>query len=431
VTRFVVPVALALAGPAFALEPAEIVVVANAKVPASVRVAEHYAAVRKLPAGSVVRLDLPAGEDITRDDYDRRLAGPLREALKDRKDRVRCVLTVYGVPLRVGGREPTAAERGELADVRKELEAARGKLSGLEKAAKPDPVDLFAARADVRRLGERELLLSQQESQAAVDSELMLLWWPAYTLARWQANPLHWQFPEAKRRTLPPTLLAARLDGPTPEIAMRLVDDAVAVEATGLRGKAYVDARGIAFDPAAPGENGGHGYGGYDQSMRDAAAVLKAGGLDVTLDDKPELFAPNNCPDAALYCGWYALADYRPCGTFTRGAVAWHLASAEAVSLRDPEARYWCPNLLKAGVAATLGPVAEPYTVGFPKPAEFFGFLATGRWTLAEVHARTVPFTSWMTVLVGDPLYTPFKANPAVKEADVFPSPKGGRPLFR
>jgi hypothetical protein len=35
-----------------------------------------------------------------------------------------------------------------------------------------------------------------------------------------------------------------------------------------------------------------------------------------------------------------------------------------------------------------------------------------------------------MTVLVGDPLYTPFAKNPALREEQVAPSPKGGRPFF-
>ena len=44
-------------------------------------------------------------------------------------------------------------------------------------------------------------------------------------------------------------LMTSRLDGPTAEIAKRLVDDAVAVEAKGLSGKVVIDARGIPFDP--------------------------------------------------------------------------------------------------------------------------------------------------------------------------------------
>src|SRR5579885_463284 len=194
----------------------------------------------------------------------------------------------------------------------------------------------------------------------------MLLWWPDYPAARWVVNPLYFQFPEAKRKAAPPVLMTARLDGPSPALAKRLVDDAVAAEAVGLKGKAYIDARGIKYDPKKPGETG-TGYEGYDESFREAAGLLRKGGLDVTLDDTPELFKPGACPDCAIYAGWYKLGSYVPSFTFVRGAVAWHLASSEAVTLRDPKSELWCPNLLRDGAAVTIGPVAEPYTVGFPK----------------------------------------------------------------
>jgi uncharacterized protein (TIGR03790 family) len=188
-----------------------------------------------------------------------------------------------------------------------------------------------------------------------------------------------------------------------------------------------VDARGIKYDLASPGD-GGWGYGGYDQSLRDMAELLRGAGLDVTLDDKPELFAPGSCPDAALYCGWYSLAKYVDCCRFAPGAVAYHIASSEAASLRNPKATFWCPKLLEAGCVATLGPVAEPYTVGFPKPAEFFGFLVTGRHTLVECYWKTQLFTSWMTVLVGDPLYNPYGKTPKLDPEKVKPSPEKGAP---
>src|SRR5262245_2801785 len=88
-----------------ALEPKEVFVLVNKAVPASRKVADYYVAKRKVPRENVVELDLPLGEDISRDDYDRKLAGPLRDALRDRKDQVKCLLAVYGVPLRVGPRE--------------------------------------------------------------------------------------------------------------------------------------------------------------------------------------------------------------------------------------------------------------------------------------------------------------------------------------
>jgi hypothetical protein len=42
--------------------------------------------------------------------------------------------------------------------------------------------------------------------------------------------------------------------------------------------------------------------------------------------------------------------------------------------------------------------------------------LLTGKLTLAECYWKTVPMTSWMMSLVGDPLYTPFKVNPQIRE---------------
>ena len=52
-----------------------------------------------------------------------------------------------------------------------------------------------------------------------------------------------------------------------------------------------------------------------------------------------------------------------------------------------------------------------------------------GEFTLVECYARSMLFCSWQTVLVGDPLYNPYKAAPKVKLADVVPSPKGGKNL--
>lgn len=406
----------AVAAPARALEPKDVVVVVNAAVPGSRAVADHYCVKRGVPRENVVELDLPTGEDISRDDYDQKLVAPLREAIRPRLAEVKCLLTVYGVPLRVGPKQPTEAEAAELAAVKREIEETRKASDG-------------GAKARLARLEQRRMILAHQESTAAVDSELMLLWFPPYPLARWQPNPLHWQYPTGRRKPSPRVLMTARLDGPTPAVAQRLVDDAVAVEARGLTGKVYIDARGYKFDPK--GSDNGFGYAGYDESMREAARLLEKAGLPVTLDDKPDLFPVKSCPGAAVYCGWYALTSYRDCCTFVPGAVAWHLASGEAVTLRDPKSTAWCPNLLKAGAAATLGPVAEPYTIGFPKPAEFFGFLATGKYPLAEVHARTQLFASWMTVLVGDPLYNPFGKKPLLREEDVTASPKGGQALIR
>ncbi|HEX3152694.1 MAG TPA: TIGR03790 family protein [Gemmataceae bacterium] len=440
-------IALFFVSPALALEPNEVIVLVNKNVPESRTLADHYLKARGIPADNVIALDLPKDEDIARKDYDEKLVGPLRKALEERKDKAKCLLAMYGVPLRVGGDAPSEEERAELKKLEPQfkdgdeaIKKAQGEVNALDPAKgdlfkmttilkKQRQGDLDRLRRQQERLNRRMRFLRHDESQAAVDSELMLLWWDKYELRRWQMNLNHFQVKDEAKKGKPPVWLTARLDGPSPAVVKRMIDDALAAEKTGLKGKVYVDARGIRFDPK--GSDTGHGYGGYDESMREMAALLRGPGkMDVVLDDKEAVFPPNSCPECALYCGWYSHANFVDSCQFVPGAVAWHLASSEAVSLRRPDVKFWCKNQLEKGACATLGPVAEPYTVGFPKPAEFFGLLATGKYTLAECYGKTVLFASWMGTLVGDPLYNPFKSDPRLKEEHVKPSPKGGRSAF-
>lgn len=391
-----------------ALEPENVFVVSNRNMPDSQRIAEHYLVMRSVPKRNHLALDLPASEEMTRADYQAKLLKPLQRALYLRRSDVKVLLMIYGVPLRVGPRLQTEEDKQTEEKLKEELKAK-------------DPSRDLSATV---QLQDRLHRVSAAESQAAVDSELMLLWWPDYPLSRWLVNPLYFACPEEHRQSLPEVVMTARIDGPSPEIALRLINDAVAVEARGLKGRVYVDARGIPFDAETPGENG-TGYAGYDQSFREAADILTSAKLHVTLNDQPELFQPGSCRNCAIYTGWYSLANYVPACEFVQGAVAWHLASSEAVTLRNPDSKVWCPNLLKDGAAVTLGPVAEPYTIGFPKPAEFFGFLATGKYTVVECYAKTIVLTSWMGVLIGDPLYNPFAKTPLLEEKDIHTSPKG------
>jgi uncharacterized protein (TIGR03790 family) len=432
--------------------PANVYLLVNRKVPQSRELAEHYCKKRSVPLDHIVELDLPIGEDISRADYDKQLAAPLREQLKKSRDKVKVLLCMYGVPLRVGRQEMTAEERDGAARLQGQIKAqeevrdkAREEVKQLEaKAAKADlAVDFELAKKlndrrtardnadrEVQSLVRQRNQLEHAETEAAVDSELALLWHSGYALYRWQINPWHYQFPEEERKKLPPVIRTCRLDGPGPEVVRRMIDQAIEVEKKGLSGKVYVDARGLKYDPKA--DKPGFGYAAYDESLREMARLLeREGHLSVTLDDRGELFAPGSCPDCALYCGWYSLAHYVPCCRFVPGAVAYHIASAEAVSLRDPKAPYWCKNQLADGAVATLGPVAEPYLHAFPRPAELFGMLATGNYTLVECYWRTSLSTSWMMVLVGDPLYSPYAKAPKLTEEKVKPSPAGSQLLFR
>ncbi len=524
----------ALCATASALEPADLFVVYNRNVPESREIAQYYMQQRNVPAAHCIGLDLPQTDEISREDYLAKIRRPLRGwfARQDLQDKIKCLVTVYGVPLRVGRPAAQPGDDALIAEVQRAIDAATADLDKLAETmagaapasqpatvpAKPDVERLFARYQDLRNqaiqrlqaatdpqqqqqimrslqqsiqqvegmaailgqlqpqgeggkqviqalraqaaehrrlidqglgdcprgdqrgkthdlirqaLGLRGLIehlqqdlatLQGKDTRASVDSELALLWWDDYPLYRWVWNPLCWRvrysddFPDvlSAEQMDRPVVMVARLDGPTPQIVRRMIDDAIATERTGLAGTFYVDARGMT--------GGNSGYPEYDNNLRDLAGLLEKTGVPVVLDNNDALFAVDACPDAALYCGWYKLANYVDSFEWQRGAVAYHIASSEAVSLRRPGAQYWCKRMLEEGVAATLGPVAEPYLVAFPRPHDFFGLLLTGRYTLAEAYAYTNHFNSWMMVLLGDPLYNPFAARPRMKVQDVIPA---------
>ena len=251
-----------------------------------------------------------------------------------------------------------------------------------------------------------------QQTGASVDSELALLWWPQYPAKGMKPNPLHWRMAARLRhKKLPPTLMTARIDGPSAADAKRIIADSVAVEKVGLKGVFYIDAGLI--PRFARGK--GRGYLAYDNRLRALHSFLSTHtSMKVVLDTSPTLFKPGTCPDAALYAGWYSLKKYVPAFKWNRGAVGWHTASFEAADLRNPNSPQWCPQMLRNGVAATVGPVAEPLLHAFPAPEEFYPLLLTGKYTIAECYWRTTTAASWQMMLIADPLYNPFKADPRV-----------------
>lgn len=246
--------------------------------------------------------------------------------------------------------------------------------------------------------------LTYSHADAALDSELSLLWWDRdlYPVAWRMGNPLYQSIPSSQEEL--PVLMVSRLDGPTGEIAKGLVDKALAAEQTGLQGTFYFDARGI------PAKSETDAYGRYDQSLRDAAALAQArASFRVVLDTaEPTLTA---ALDVALYIGWYRLRSYDDVFSFRPGAIGYHMASAEALSLHDPAERGWCKNALERGITATLGSVNEPYLDAFPEPARFTELVISGRYALVEVYALTSRYVSWRMVLLGDPLYNPMKGR--------------------
>lgn len=103
------------------------------------------------------------------------------------------------------------------------------------------------------------------------------------------------------------------------------------------------------------------------------------------------------------------LSHYVDAFQWQTGAVGYHIASGECATLHGEGSHVWCKMMLEKGVATTIWPVGEPYVQAFPVPEIFFRFLVDGYFCLAECYLDSLPCLSWKIVLVGEPLYRPFK----------------------
>ncbi|MEA2108321.1 MAG: TIGR03790 family protein [Pseudomonadota bacterium] len=391
------------------LEADEVLVIANLLAADSILLAKFYLEKRGIPRENLLIVRTSSAETCSRKEYNQKIAAPVRKYLEqrtkeDRRRPIRCLLLMYGMPLKVAPGPVTAKEKLCQLELRQKQAEVEKKLVTLpEKSAERKRL-----RAELQQLRDDLAVQSHSRELAALDSELSLVMAGDYTLAGWLPNPSYLGYRGKEIKKMPTiAYMVARLDGPTPKIVKRLVLDSLAAEKTGLTGTACFDARWPRPDPEKVREL--QGYGLYDNYIHLASdLVAEKSNLKVVLNDKAELFQPGDCPDAVLYCGWYRLSHYLDAFDWRPGTVGYHIASGECTTLKQEDNQGWCLGMLRDGVAAVIGPVAEPYVQAFPPPSLFFSLLLDGRFSLAECFALSVPFRSWRLVLVGDPLYRPF-----------------------
>jgi len=388
-----------------ALVPSEILVIANRNFPQSSELAHYYMEKRGIPEQNLIVVSTSKDERCSREEYDKEIAFPIRAYLRELDAKglyISCLLTIRGVPLTV--REPQLRDEEV-----KELETLKDLEHKLESQLKEDGNKLGKflnyLRSQYNETRKTISALSKADQMAAVDSELALVRETDYPLSGWVPSPFFIGFHGKNIKNMPESaLLISRLDGPTVQIVKRVIDDSLLAEKNGLKGKAYFDARW-----PDPGKSDLTGYAYYDASLHKAAARASQL-METVLDEKESLFQPGECDAAALYCGWYSLGKYIDAFKWAPGSIGYHIASQECETLRQPGSTVWCKMMLEKGIAATVGPVGEPYVEAFPVPEVFFGLLMEGKATLAECFALSSPFLSWRMVLIGDPLYNPFRA---------------------
>jgi uncharacterized protein (TIGR03790 family) len=355
------------------LAPATIVVF-NKDVPESVELAKFYAQKRGIASDHLVGLSVSRTEEISRDEYDMMIRNPLRAAFTERKwwtlneprdgkitlaaNSIRFVAVMKGIPLKI---------------------RAVDNYPGDKPGGPP--------------IGNR--------NDASVDSEIASL--AAFTdqISGALPNPYFQSYRAMVEVDNSAILLVCRLDAPDAETVRRMIVDAIEMEKVGLWGRAYIDGA----------NNTGAGLGAGDRWLAEIPPQLRKAGIPVVYENSAAIF-PSGYPmnDCALYFGWYADKISGPFTqfdfAFARGAVAVHIHSFSASTLRDERAN-WAGPLVAKGATATIGNVYEPY-LQLTSQLNIFSDRLLHGFTFAESAYMSVQSVSWMSVMVGDPLYRPY-----------------------
>lgn len=355
------------------------VIVVNRNDPDSLEIGQYYAQQRGIPLANIVQLSMPTEETITVSQYAETVANPLLNALMENE-------WVKGV--KDSGKDDYGRER---------LSVSIHKIPFLVLIR---GVPLRIAN-DPALIGETQDNLPKQfqVNNASVDGEIALLLSPPSTsMTAFIPNPY---FGKSSIATTDANrvLRVSRLDGPTKEDVIRLIDRTLEAERIGMMGRAYIDTGG-------PHENG-------DTWIRAAGEIAEAAYFDIDyetskrpMDHRDRLDAP------AIYVGWYRNGAYaqwaEPRWPVPPGAIAFHLHSYSATSVRDTKT--WLGAFVSQGYCAMVGNVYEPYLELTHRPQVLLAHLLAGG-NFGEAVMLSMPTLSWQSVAIGDPLYRPFKVG--------------------
>ena len=363
-----------LAPQAYAQTAENVAVVINDNSPDSQRIGEHYARTRSLPPANVLRIHASTSETIERGAFVSSIEAPIAAAIRraSLQDRVLYLVLTKGVPLRIAG---TSGLDGTLSSVDSELTLLYRRMTGqtVPPAGKID---------NPYFLGARELREAAPFSHREHD-----------------------------------VYLVTRIDAFTVDQAMSLIDKA---QNTSTEGQIVLDQ--LDQDGTRPG----------NQWLAQAARRLNEQGHAARVILEATAKPARDVSPVLGYYSWGA-ADpahrQRTMGMgFVPGSIAANLAGSDARTFLPPPEN-WVPDasgdpatflagtadalvgdLIREGVTGVAGQIGEPYLLGAVRPDILFPAYLAG-FNLAEAFYLATPALSWKTIVVGDPLCRPFKAQ--------------------
>lgn len=355
---------------------ASTIVIYNKTAPDGADLARFYAQKRGIPNDHIVGLTCSLAEEISRDEYDATIANRLREIFKAKKWWTT--------------RETEDHEEAVMATSIRFVALIKGMPLKIRSLPTSYPGDKVGAGPIENR------------NEASVDSELATLGYFTSQISGALTNSYFKSYAPIDQSADPSLLLVCRLDAPTSATVKQMIVDSISAEKNGLWGRAYVD--------SAHSASAGYEIG--DQWLAEIPNQLHKVGVPVIYQSPVPGVFPEGYPmtDCALYYGWYypnifgpfTRSDFR----FVPGAIAMHIHSYSAATLRDRNAN-WVGPLLSRGAAASIGNVYEPYLQLTTQPNILNDHLLHG-FTFAESAYAATNALSWMGVMVGDPLYRPY-----------------------
>jgi uncharacterized protein (TIGR03790 family) len=351
-----------------------VLLVVNEASPLSAQIADHYAVVRAVPQVNVVRVKVAVTDEIARADFERLVEAPLAQWLTRTasQDRILFIVLTKGVPLRVAG---TSGRDGNAASVDSELALLYRKMAGLQiPAAGHVPNPYFLGNAPVGT-----------------------------------ARPFTHEAQDI--------YLVTRLDGFTLDDVLQEIDRGAAPSREGK----------FVLDSSAAADSLGN------QWLRTTADWLNAGGFKDRVIFDATARVITNVTGVLGYYSWGSndpAIRVRTFGfTYAPGALAAMFVSSDGRTFDEPPATWqvgtWSDrrtffanspqsltgDLLREGATGAAGHVSEPYLDATIRPNVLFPAYVSG-FNLAESFYLAMPYVSWQTVVVGDPLCSPFPRKP-------------------
>jgi uncharacterized protein (TIGR03790 family) len=351
---------------------ANLLLVVNTASADSDAVARHYILRRAVPHDNVCLIVGPTTESVSRNVYEKQIEQPIWDCITKTRahDRILYLVLTKGTPIRITG---TGGRNGTSSSVDSELT-----LLYRRRAGRVVPVSGFVPNP-----------------------------YFAGALPVESIRPF-----EHDRYDM---YLVTRLDG----YSVRDVDALIDKGSAPVRDGSFVlDERGTLLDS------------GGDAWLRNAAQRLRTKGLGerIVLDETTKVLTGQR-----KVLGYYSWGSNDPAIhmrhfdlEFAPGALAAMFVSTDARTFKEPPAS-WLPantatkesiyggshqsliaDFIHDGVTGAAGHVDEPYLDGTIRPEVLFPAYVSGR-NLAEAFYAAMPYLSWQTIVIGDPLCAPFQ----------------------